>query len=961
MPTSRRSHLGQAAVFSLAVWLVLCARFGLGAEDAANQAARDYNVAAALQNEALYERAAEKWAAFISQYPGDSRLDRAHYYLGVCQLHVKRYSEAIAAFQTVVSKYPSFSDAAGAQYHLGMARYQAACESKKREDFQAAAEALGLAATKYPQGKHEAAALYCQGESLLGAGQPAAAIEAYKKLVAGLPNVPQAADACYALGITQQDIGQDSDAIATFQKFLGTPQWAGHELAGEVRLRLALVLWKQKKYAEAEPHFAAAAALSNFAHADLALLRQGLCRLQLGQTAEAAPLLEAWLKKFPNSPYKSEAQLAAGKCCFSIGKLNEAQQIFEPLAKARSRESAEAAYWFARTLLKLGKPQEALVAVEAALAAGHPPSGSAAAETAVYLELARADALADLPNRRKEAAAAYEKFVAQHADHLLTAQALYLAASIALEEKDYAAARKQAEAFVGNSRLAGHPLLPAALCVAAEGNLAPGGDAGKAEQFYSQVADRFAKTNYSTLALYKLGEMAARQKKYDEAIRRYQQCLAESPQGDYAARAQNGLAAACFAKEDYAGATAALTALLASHPEPAMAARAHYLRGLVLQRQKQVDAAATDLEAFLAGKPPADEAADARYTLVLCHIARKQLDQAATALATLVAEKADYPNAARAYYELGHALLGDNRGETAAAAFRTLAEKYPDSPLAAEAWFHIGRWNEETADRLTAEDQKLAGLAKAAEGYAAGLAKAKDPELHEKLQYKLAEMKCRGKQFEQAAGILQAQLREHPSGGLAGPARFLAAECLFRQNKFEEALPLFAKVADDKVEKYHAQALYRAGACAAEQKKWPDSQKFYESLLRDFPRFEQLQEARYGLAVAMQNQGRLAEARTIYEQLAKSAEAQTVVKARFMLGEIAFAEHKFEDAIEQYLAVTTGYPFKHWQGLAQFEIGRCFLSLGKRQQAIDAFRAVLEKYPDHAKAQDAEKMLAELK
>ncbi|MGA2067152.1 MAG: tetratricopeptide repeat protein [Thermoguttaceae bacterium] len=961
MPTSRWSHPGQGTVFSLAVWLVLCARGGLGAEDAANQAARDYNVAAALQNEGLHERAAEKWLAFIGQYPGDSRLDRAHYYLGICQLHVKKYPEAIAAFQTVLGKYPSFSDAAAAQYNLGMARYQAACQSKNRDDFQAAAEALAAAASKYPQGKHAAAALYYQGEALLAAGQAAAAGAAYKKLIADFPAAPLAADAYYALGLIQQDAGQDADAAATFQKFLGTPQWAGHELAGEVRLRLALVLWQQKKYAEAEPHFAALAAVADFPHADLALLRQGQCRLQLGQAAEAAPLLEGWLKKFPNSPYKTEAQLAAGKCWFSIGKLSEAQQAFEPLAKARGRESAEAAYWLARTLLRLGKPQEALTAVEAAISAGHPPSGSAAAETATYLELARGDALAELPNRRKEAAAAYEKFVGQHADHPLAAQALYMAASTALAEKDYAAARKHAEAFAGDPRLAGQPLLPAALCIAAEGNLAPGGDAGKAEQFYRQVAQRFAKSNYSALALYKLGEMSARQKKYDEAVRCYQECLAESPQGEYAAQARSGLAAACFAKEDYAGATTALAALLASNPEPAMAARARYLRGLVLQRQKQVEAAAADLEAFLATQPPAGEAADARYALVLCHIAGKQFDKAAAVLAALVADKADYRDAARAYYELGHALLGDNRAEPAAAAFRTLAEKYPQSPLAAEAWFHVARWNEETADRLTAEDQKTAGFAKAAEGYAAGLAKAKDAELHEKLQYKLAEMKCRGKQFEQAAALLQAQLREHPSGSLAGPARFLAAECLFRQGKFDEALPLFAKVADDKVEKYQAQALYRAGASAAEQKKWPESQKFYEGLLRDFPQFEQLAEARYGLAVAMQSQGRLAEARAIQEQLAKTAEAQTAVKARFMLGEIAFAQHKFEDAVEQYLGVTTGYPFKHWQGLAQFEIGRCFLSLGKRQQAIDAFRTVVEKYPDHPRAQDAGKMLAELK
>lgn len=955
MHTSRGSRPGQGIVFSLAVGLGFCAGLALGAEEAANQAARDYNAAAALQNEGLHDRAAEKWRAFIGRYPSDARLDRAHYYLGICQLHAKKYAEAMAAFQIVLTKYPACSHAEGAQYNLGMARYQAASDSQKREDFKAAAEALGTAAAKFPQGKHGAAALYYQGEALLAAGEPAPAMEAHKKLVASFPNAPLAADACYALGTTQQEQGQDAAALATFQKFLGTPQWAKHELAGEVRLRLALVLLQQKKYAEAEPHFAAVATLANSPRADLALLRQAQCRVQLDKPAEAAPALEEWLRKFPGSPYRAEAQLAAGRCLFSTGKLQESRQVLEPLAKAQGREAAEAAYWLATVLRKLGKPQEALTTVESALRA------NAAAETASYLELARADALSDLPNRRKDARAAYEQFVAQHGDHLLTPQALYLAASTALEEKDYAAARKHAEAFVANARYANHSLLPGALCVAAEGQLAAGGDAGKAETYYRQVTARFAKTSYSTQALYKLGELAAGQKKYGDAINCYKQCLAESPQGDFAARAQYGLAAAGFAKEDYAGATAAIAALLAAPTEPALAARARYLRGLVLQRQKQMAAAAVDLEAFLATQPPVGEAADARYTLVLCRIAQKQFDQATAALSALVQQQSDYPHAAAAYYELAHALLQDNRAEPAATAFRTLAEKYPQSPLAAEAWFHVGRWHEETADRLAAEDQKAAGITRAAEAYAAGLAMAKDPELHEKFQYKLADMRCRLKQFDQATVVLQTQLREHPAGSLANPARFLMAECLFRQNKFEEAWPLFAKVASDKVERYQAQALYRAGACTADLKKWPESQAFYETLLREFPAFEQLQEARYGLGVAQQNQNRLAEARAIFEQVAAAAAAETAAKARFMLGEIAFAERRFEDAIEQYLTVTAGYPFQHWQALAQFEIGRCYLALGKRQKAIDALRVVVEKYSEHAKAQDASKLLAELK
>jgi TolA-binding protein len=927
------------------------------ADDAQERAAlRDYNAAAALQNSGLYDRAAEKWMAFVRQYTSDAHLDRAYYYLGICHLHGKKYAEATQAFQTLLGKYPAFANAESAQYNLGIARYQAAVESKKAEDFKAAAAELAALAGKYPQGQHMAAALYYQGEALLSAADAQGAMEAYKKLLGSFPASTWAPEACYALGTAQQEAGQDSEAIASFQKFLASPTAAGGDLATEVRLRLGLSLVKQKKFVEAEPLLAAAAATANFASADLALLRQGQCRLQMGNPAGAAEVLADLPRRFPNSPYKSEAELAAGRCCFTSGKLAEAQKLLEPLAKAQGREAAEAVYWLAQTLLKLSKPQEALAAAESGLKLG--PPGDAAA----HLELIRADALYDLPGRRKEALPLYEKFAAQHADHPLTAQALYMAASAAFSDKDYAAARRDAESFLGNARLANHELTPAMLCLAAESCLAPtGGDGAKAEFWYRQVADRFAKTSYAAQAQYKLGEMAARQKKHEEALACFKQCLAASPPAELAARARYGLAATCFAKEDDKGASSALDELLAAKPDTALAARARYLRGLVLQRQKQLEAAAKELEGFLSGQPSADEAADARYTLVLCRIAMKQFDEAGAGLAKLVAQKPDYAAADRAYYELGHALLEENRADDAVKAFGTLAEKYPGSPLAAEGWFHVGRRYEAAAERATADDQKAAAVARAADAYSAGLAKAKDADLREKLQYKLADMQFRRKQFSQAAATLQSQLGEHPSGSLAGAARFLTAECLFGQNKFDEALPLFTQAAADSTAKYRAQALYRAGVSAANQKKWPESQKFYETLLRDFPKFEQLHEARYGMAVALQNLGRAAEARAAYEQIVKATESETAAKARFMLGELAFADRKFEDAIEQYVFVTAGYPYKHWQALAQFEIARCFLSLGRQQKAVDAFQTVVTKYPDDTKAQDAARMLEGLK
>ena len=58
------------------------------------------------------------------------------------------------------------------------------------------------------------------GRILPGAGDPRQALDAYKKVLGKSPGNTLAADTFYALGTTQQEQGQDSDAIATFQKFL---------------------------------------------------------------------------------------------------------------------------------------------------------------------------------------------------------------------------------------------------------------------------------------------------------------------------------------------------------------------------------------------------------------------------------------------------------------------------------------------------------------------------------------------------------------------------------------------------------------------------------------------------------------------------------------------------------------------------------------------------------------------
>ncbi|MGH7137928.1 MAG: tetratricopeptide repeat protein, partial [Pirellulales bacterium] len=380
------------------------------------------------------------------------------------------------------------------------------------------------------------------------------------------------------------------------------------------------------------------------------------------------------------------------------------------------------------------------------------------------------------------------------------------------------------------------------------------------------------------------------------------------------------------------------------------APRARYLRGLAQQRLTHYQPAIADLEAFVAGKPPAADAHDARFAIALCQIAIKQNDQAAATLKALVNEAPNYPRADEAYYELGFALAEAKQDQAAAEAWRTLATKFPKSDLAADAWYHVGEYHELKKEWNPAR-----------EAYQHGRKQAKTPDLQEKLQFKLGWVQYQAAHFPQAAAAFQAQIQSFASGPLLADATYLAGESLYRQKQYGPALERLRQSIAQKNEKYLARALYRAGDCAARLKQWPASEEHYQALVRQFPKFELVNEARYGLGWAQQNQEKLSQAKQTYEQVTKDTDTETAAKARFMMGECAFREKKYEEAVEHYLTAALGYPYDEWQALGYLEAGRCLLELKDNAKAKDMFETLIKKYPNHPKAKDATKLLASIK
>jgi TolA-binding protein len=1032
-------------------------------------AVRAFNAAAELQNGGQLALAAQKWANFTKKFPNDPRAEKAQYYLGLCLLNSKKYNEAAVAMRLAVTKYPKAAHADAAQFNLAMATYQIAKVSKTAVDFKKAAVEFGLVSQKFATSKRADRALYYQAESLYSAKDLAGAAAAYQKLVGSYPKSLIAANAYYALGVAQQELDKSADAAKTYQAFLADPTRAKHTLADEVRLRLGLCLFAAENFQLAEQQFALVAANVKSPYADLALLRQGQSLLRLDKVADATKRFEELPTKFPQSKHRTAAQLAAGRSYYQTEKYADAQRVLAPLAGAASPQAAEAAYWLGRALLKLSKPAEAITLLDAA-AAKH-----AKTPFALHLQLARIDALYELPDRRKETAALYTAFAVANAAHELAPQARYMAAQAALAVEDFTAARTQGEAFLADAKLAAHPLRAAVLFIAAEAHLiaaeagATGADVKKAQTYYAELIAKFpsdtraprallrigwclhhaksydqaaahltaalakltaaehkaeaqlligqshaaakrppqaaaayaaalaAKADwqradevllalagslramkkpqdavlqldrlvksfpnsvYRDSALYQQGEISQNAEKYDAAIAHYRAVLQKQPADvRLAAAATFGLGTSLLAKADYSQAVVTLTGLIAKYAKSDEAAQARYWRGRAQQNLKQYAPAIADLTAFVTENPQAAEVFDARYAMAQCHSQLQDFAKAAGALQLLLKDKPDYALAAGAHSELGYALLELKKPQEAVTVFRALATKWPDNSLAPTSWFRVGQYHEAAAEAIKDEAARTTEVGKAGDAYAAGLKLAKAADLREKLQYKVGVVRFAQGRYGEASKALQQQVAEHASGKLVGPARYLAAESLFREEKYAEAMPLFVKVVADKVADVQDESLYQAGLCAKELKNWPASAQYYKQLVDQFPKFEQVNDARYGLGFALHQQGKLDEASVLFEQITAGSDGEVAAKSRFMIGEIAFGRNKFDDAVGHFIDAAQ-YPYAHWQAMSRYEAGLCYEKLGQKQIAIKQYQVIVAKHAQHAKAADATKRIA---
>lgn len=407
-----------------------CGILPLRADDtASNPAARAaYTAAAALQNREAWELAAEEWASLVARYPADPLALKGRFYLGICQAKSGNWPAATQTFRDVLGTAADAETKTLARWELARGSFQAAQRQPSAQAYLAATAAIqDFLSQSESQPQRDEAAFYL-GESLWQEGKREPAIEAWSRFVKEYPSSPRLPEVLYALGVGQAEVKRPADALATFKRFADS--FPKHSLADDVAIWRADAAIATGNTAEVERVLAPLASGQGRRSAE-ALERLGATRWKEKRWAEAATAYADLAARQSGSPAGFKAAASAGRAYVEAGLPEKARPLLQQAMTADGEIGIDAAHSLVLLELSAKAPARAVEIAtkkitELSSQPGNDPTGLAT------LQLDKADALWEIPDRRPEAAAAYADVAKKYPDNEAVSSAALAMTALAL-------------------------------------------------------------------------------------------------------------------------------------------------------------------------------------------------------------------------------------------------------------------------------------------------------------------------------------------------------------------------------------------------------------------------------------------------------------------------------------------------------------------------------------------------
>lgn len=961
------------------------------------------------ESKAALAEASKVFASFLEKYPDSPSVDRAIFYAGEAESRLGNTEKAVGFYNQLaqnkkLTKSPLVPEAL---FALGFSYEELKQPKLASENY----EALLAGHIKHPLVRDANVRL---GEIALQLDKPDQAAARYEQVIgtADFKKSPLAdyIYSRYAFALAKS--GQYAKSSEAYKQL--ATLFPNSKYAQNASLSMAQALMRDKKYAQAREAFVQVLASKDSKAIEAA---HWLCQIAVlqNQKEQVVPIAREALEWASRIPAKDltpgtrsqlallKLDLADGLFATAEGKA-EARKLFEQIAVEYADEpvSPRATYNAAFAAMQMGDLPEALrwaeafetrfanselipdvgyVRAESLLQRGEHPAASEAFEKLVQsakdhpsrtnweLRGITAQYLAGQPEK---ALVRIDAIVKESKDPSVQAEARFLqgACLLKLSKPDESiAALDQSLKLSSTWGQADEVLLVLAQAHEAKQ------DKVKAKEVLERLLKEFPKSRFKTQAEFRLGQLSAQAGKTQESIDWYQRVIVQNTDTSLRDFAKFDTAYLLIQQNQYAQAQELVLQVIDSTKNPGLAQEAIVANAICLRQTGKLEDSIGALTKLIEQNPTKGAMVKALYELGVGLVSDSQFERAVAIFDRIEQEFPTYALMDRVLFERAWAQKELGQLEQANRSFRAVAEKYPESPVAAESYFHVGQADFDNASFETA-----------VKAYTVAASKSSSKELQEKSLYKIGLSLYQQKQYEESAKRFSKQLADFPKGELSLDARLMIAECAYKLQQYASAMIHYDSArkalesAQDRVgiQEQVQSLIYLHGAqTASELKKWADVEAWVTKMATVVPDSNLLPIARYEQAVALQNLKRNEEALKLFEAIAEEQRNELGARARFMEGELWFAQQDYAKAVQVFQKVMYGFggtqaseEIKNWQARSAYEAGRCSevligdLTGERRRKAIDAakkfYEFLLSNHSDHELAKQSQDRIDEL-
>lgn len=778
---------------------------------------------------------------------------------------------------------------------------------------------------RYPNSQHAPTAAISVGQALYKAGRYDEAVTQFRKALK--KKDAQAADAAHWIAITLNRQNKSPEAVKVLEDAM---EWADENVTLQMDYADALYSAPNQLGKARTAYELIANEHSDHPLAPRAAYNAAFAALQLRDYEKARKWSEWFLKRFPEDPLRNDVGYVVAETLLQSGEHKAAAQAYQRLRQADSKNPSYD-FWTLRHGMSLylgGEYKDAIKLIRGAMPALKQDMQKAEAQFILGASLLYDEQLKD----------AIQQLMASHrtSDQWSSADEVLLLLSEAQERsKDNAAAKKTLELLL----------------------------------------KKYPRSRLKSQAEYKLGQLSAASGNFRDAVSRYRSIVSDPDASSLHNFARYGIAWSLMQQEDYAGALKDLDSLLDNNVGGSVNAEAQLAKGVCLRKLGRTSEATKALQDFLAGSPKGASLGNGLYEIGLAYTDRQELETANRYLERILREVPDYAAKDKVLYELAWNYEDAGKSKEASRYFEQLQAEYPKSEFGAEAAYMIAQQH---------YSNKKYG--KAVRVYQSVLDATNDPELLEKSLYKLGWSYFEQDDYRNASQSFGLQISKFPRGALLVDGLFMSGECAFKQDDYTAALPKYQKArqrleveGDRAVASKQVQSLiYLHGAqCYREQKDWRNCESWLTVITKRFPESPYFATTLYEMGFCKQKQNQIKDALKYYSEVANTYRTVVGARARFMMGEVYFAQRDFAKAIPEFQRVMYGFggdrapeEIKNWQVKSAFEAARCSEVLIEslrgtaRKKVIETaqefYAFIVDKHAAHDLAAQAQSRLGEL-